>query len=199
MVRRLTTQQHTLNTSTPLILAVDMGGRPLEWMGWQEAVRHYALEQIGWTVGDPSIIVRGGTNARGLRSEIALHPVVALHGADGGRYAEYTPPLSNRALFARDGYLCLYCGERYHPKVLTRDHVIPTSRGGANSWENCVSACKACNNRKDAMTPEEARMPLLALPYAPNHAEGLMLANRHILADQMAFLEARAPRRKVRG
>lgn len=193
MTGRQQPPQHT----PPLILAVDMGGRPMQWLGWQAAVRHYVLQQVGWTAGTAALVIRGGINRRGLRSEIALHPVIALQGADGGRFAEYSPPLSNRALFARDRHLCLYCGEKFHPKLLTRDHVLPKSRGGTDIWENCVSACKACNNRKDARTPEEARMPLLALPYAPNHAEGLILANRHILSDQMAFLEKRIPRRRI--
>ena len=49
---------------------------------------------------------------------------------------------------------------------------------------------------KDARTPEQAGMPLLAVPYAPSHAEALIMANRRILADQMAFLETRVPRRR---
>jgi 5-methylcytosine-specific restriction endonuclease McrA len=71
---------------------------------------------------------------------------------------------------------------------LTRDHVVPASRGGSSAWENCVTACRHCNQRKDDRTPEEAGMKLLAVPYTPNLAEYLILSNRRILADQMEFL-----------
>lgn len=176
------------------ILVVDPAGRPVEWVSWRDAVLHYVLEQVSWTVGDPTIRVRGGMNVRGVRSELLLHPVIAIAGADGGRYDGYTPPLSNAALFARDRRVCLYCGERFHSGLLSRDHVIPLSHGGPDIWENVATACRSCNQKKDARTPEQAGMPLLAVPYAPSHAEALIMANRRIVADQMAFLESRVPR-----
>ena len=55
-------------------------------------------------------------------------------------------------------------------------------------WENVATACGPCNRRKGARAPEQARMPLLAVPYAPDIAEWLALSNRRILADQMRFL-----------
>jgi 5-methylcytosine-specific restriction endonuclease McrA len=74
--------------------------------------------------------------------------------------------VTNTWLFARDGYRCAYCGRHERElgvrEFLTRDHVLPTSRGGTNSWENCVTACRRCNGRKADRTPEEARMPLRA-------------------------------------
>ena len=73
--------------------------------------------------------------------------------------------------------------------MLTRDHVQPKSRGGRDCYENLVIACKACNNRKGDRTPEEAGMPLLAVPFKPTFCEFLALTNRHVLADQMTFLE----------
>ena len=92
--------------------------------------------------------------------------------------------------------LCLYCGRQFSPNDLTRDHIIPASRGGGSIWENCVTACRNCNQYKDDRTPEEAGMKLLALPYIPNLAQYLILSNRRILADQMEFLLAYA-RKKV--
>ena len=98
--------------------------------------------------------------------------------------------MNNHELFRRDDNLCLYCGREYPEFGLTRDHVIPLSRGGRDIWSNVVTACKACNTRKGGRTPEQARMPLLAIPYVPNWAEFLALSNRRILADQMAFLKS---------
>ncbi|MGB7214007.1 MAG: HNH endonuclease, partial [Gammaproteobacteria bacterium] len=80
--------------------------------------------------------------------------------------------VTNTFLFARDGYRCQYCGrhrsELRGREFLTRDHVIPLSRGGDNSWENVVSACSPCNNRKGNLLPEEAGLRLLRQPTEPN-------------------------------
>lgn len=73
--------------------------------------------------------------------------------------------LSRREVFARDRYTCQYCGKQ--TKDLTLDHVVPRHRGGKHSWENLVSACRACNHRKAGRTPHEARMQLLREPFQP--------------------------------
>jgi hypothetical protein len=68
---------------------------------------------------------------------------------------------------------------------LSRDHVVPVSHGGRDSWTNSVTACKKCNIRKANRTPEQAGMPLIYVPYVPNRHEQFILRNRRILADQM--------------
>ncbi|MDQ6646509.1 MAG: HNH endonuclease, partial [Pseudomonadota bacterium] len=98
------------------------------------------------------------------------------------------------ALFARDRHICLYCGEHFNRAALTRDHVLPISKRGKDEWENVVSACLACNLRKSNRTPQQANMPLLAVPYRPSWVEHLILSNRNILVDQMEFLVSRLPR-----
>ncbi|MGI9296749.1 MAG: HNH endonuclease [Gammaproteobacteria bacterium] len=85
----------------------------------------------------------------------------------------------------------MYCGDEFSVSLLTRDHVTPLSRGGKDVWENVVTCCRPCNEAKDDHLLEENEMDLLSLPYAPNRAEGLILANRRILADQMDYLLAR--------
>lgn len=179
-------------TIHPPILAVDHGGRPVHWLRWQDAVRHYALDQVIWGAGNDVITINGGFS-EGRQTRLRLQPVIAVRGADASHFDGHVPALTNRALFARDGYLCLYCGNRYGNRVLTRDHVVPRAQGGPNTWNNTVTACRACNMRKAARTPEQARMPLLALPYTPNYWEGLILANRNILFDQRLFLQAQVP------
>src|SRR5581483_479569 len=54
--------------------------------------------------------------------------------------------ISRRALFARDGWTCVYCGTS--GGRLTLDHVVPRSRGGGSVWENVVTACAPCNLKK---------------------------------------------------
>lgn len=79
--------------------------------------------------------------------------------------------LSQRNLFIRDRYTCQYCG-RYKSELkgsefLTRDHVIPRSRGGEDKWTNVVTACSKCNNKKADFLLEEIGMTLLKEPKTP--------------------------------
>jgi 5-methylcytosine-specific restriction endonuclease McrA len=73
--------------------------------------------------------------------------------------------ISRRALFARDGWRCVYCGTA--GGRLTLDHVVPRSRGGESSWENVVTSCAPCNHRKGSRTLEEANMVLHKPPRPP--------------------------------
>jgi 5-methylcytosine-specific restriction endonuclease McrA len=73
--------------------------------------------------------------------------------------------LSRREVFLRDRFTCQYCGAK--TKELTIDHVIPRHRGGRHTWDNLVSACKACNHRKGGKQLEETRMILMRQPYEP--------------------------------
>jgi len=59
--------------------------------------------------------------------------------------------LSRENIFKRDGYTCVYCGDDDR-KTLTLDHVWPKAKGGRNSWENLVTACRSCNFEKSDLT-----------------------------------------------
>lgn len=181
------------------LLSLDAHGRVLDWMSWQDASCLYARGAVAWTLGDPCLRVHGGTcRASGRQSILDLHPIVAGRGHPRPHALDPTPALTNAALFARDQQLCLYCGREFNRHHLTRDHVMPLSKGGRDTWENVVAACFHCNSRKGGRTPQQAGMPLLAVPYRPSWIEHLILANRHILADQMAFLKAQLPKRAPR-
>lgn len=182
----------------PAILKVDSGGQPVSWIHWHTAVTLYARDRVRWEAGAERFLIRGGVSAlTSLRSQVEIGSIIAV--ADRSKcHARGVPLLTNRTLFQRDHNLCLYCGRQFPAHLLTRDHVVPASRGGASAWENCVTACRQCNQRKDDRTPEEASMRLLAVPYTPNLAEYLILSNRRILADQMEFLLAHAGRRRER-
>ncbi|NEZ02913.1 HNH endonuclease [Wenzhouxiangella sp. XN201] len=183
------------------VLRTDVTGMPLEWIGYQDAVRLIVLEQVCYSLGSVLYRLHGGINAcSGRRTEIPVNAIIATHGShpDAHRfYDRYTPPLSNRALFRRDENLCLYCGEQFGERALSRDHVQPLAQGGQDTWANVVTACKRCNNHKGSLTPEQAGMQLLAIPFTPTHAEYVYLQGRRILADQMEFLLAHFPRNSV--
>ncbi|SEJ40557.1 5-methylcytosine-specific restriction endonuclease McrA [Deinococcus reticulitermitis] len=73
-------------------------------------------------------------------------------------------PFNRRNVLRRDHFVCQYCGGH---DELTLDHVLPRSRGGRHAWDNVVTACRGCNQRKGNRTPEEAAMPLRTRPHAP--------------------------------
>ena len=102
--------------------------------------------------------------------------------------------LSNKTLFGRDRHICAYCGGHFSPGKLSRDHVVPVSKGGLDIWTNVVSACISCNTRKGAKSVEQAGLELLYVPYEPNHYENMILQNRGILADQMDYLMSGVPK-----
>ncbi len=168
------------------ILKLDLAGQPRGWITLQEAVTAYARGDVIYGIGDTLPPVMGGIQRiTGERSRVDLQPIIALQG----RIIQgFSLPLCNRTLFRRDDHRCLYCGHQFPRSQLTRDHVLPTSRGGGDRWENVVAACRRCNMQKDNRTPEEAGMPLLAVPFRPNPWEWHFLAKDRILADQMEYL-----------
>ena len=179
-----------------LILRTDISGMPLEWIHYQSAVKLYYNGQVAYTCGTPLLEVRGGINAKtGIRSELILNSIIATVGSKQRLFSEvYAPPLNNPTLFKRDNHVCLYCGRHYESSDLSRDHVIPTVKGGKDIWTNVVTACKSCNSHKGGRTPEQASMSLLAVPFMPTYAEYVFLQGRSILSDQMEFLSSHFPR-----
>ncbi|MDZ7736991.1 MAG: HNH endonuclease [Gammaproteobacteria bacterium] len=175
-----------------LILRLDISGTPVTWIPWQDAVCLYSRGMIAWTAGENMFRFFGGTcRATGRRSSVNVNSIIAVKRSAHNKYVRRgVPPLTNRELFLRDAHMCMYCGGGHIEALLTRDHVLPISRGGRDCWSNVVAACRSCNTRKGNRIPEEAHMPLLAVPYVPNWAEYLALSNRRILADQMDFLKS---------
>ncbi len=99
--------------------------------------------------------------------------------------------VTNTFLFARDDYRCQYCGRMNSELVLreslTRDHVIPMSRGGTNLWTNVVTACSPCNTRKGNRLPHEIGMQPLTQPVEP-HFVHLSWAVRRLTATQARYI-----------
>jgi hypothetical protein len=178
------------------VLQLDIQGTPQRWISLEQAAVHYATDSVAWVEGtEPLRVLRGGRNAAtGRLSTIAVHPIVALRGASRINLFDVVPALSRGKLFRRDRHTCAYCGQRFHEQALQCEHVVPASRGGGWAWMNLVTACAACNGRKADRTPEEARMPLLYLPYVPSRFESFLLEGRSIRADVHEWLASRLPR-----
>ena len=82
-------------------------------------------------------------------------------------------------IYARDGFMCQYCGVRTVRSELNLDHVVPRSLGGKSTWQNVVCSCLDCNRRKGGRTPRQAGLKLLRKPVRPQWTPfvNLMLAN----------------------
>lgn len=99
--------------------------------------------------------------------------------------------VTNTFLFARDGYRCMYCRRSQHElkprECLTRDHLVPVSRGGGNLWTNVVTACSSCNTRKGNHLPHEIGMHPAVAPVEP-HFVHLAWAVRRLTPTQAKYI-----------
>lgn len=99
--------------------------------------------------------------------------------------------VTNTFLFARDSYTCQYClrvqNELKARECLTRDHLIPISRGGDNEWTNVVTACSSCNTRKGNHMPHEIGMYPDTPPHEP-HFVHLAWAVRRLTSTQAKYI-----------
>jgi len=178
------------------VLCLDIAGNPWRWLDIERAAHYVASGKVAWELGEGAIVLRGGVNRHGRRSELIVHPVIALARSESMvRHLRETLALGhdNALLALRDKKICAYCGEPVARNELTRDHIHPRARGGKDVWTNVVTAHRYCNMKKGCRTPEEAGMPLLYVPYAPCRFEHFLLSGRKILADQNSYLSARLP------
>ncbi|MEQ1658436.1 MAG: HNH endonuclease [Hylemonella sp.] len=177
------------------VLKLSAQGLPQSWISLEEAVLHYAADEVRWEAGGEIAVFHGGHNAiTGEQSVIAVNSIIGTKGVPSINPFDLRPSLTNSKLFTRDRNVCAYCGVDHHETELTREHIIPFAQDGQDHWMNVVTACRACNHRKSSRTPEQAGMPLLYAPYIPSLWEDFILRNRRILADQMEFLMAHVPR-----
>ncbi|MCW2776642.1 MAG: endonuclease [Frankiales bacterium] len=87
-----------------------------------------------------------------------------------------TVPLTRKAVFARDGGRCVYCGA----PATSLDHVVPKSRGGAHSWDNVVSACGRCNHVKADRAVADLGWRMRRQPVAPSGAAWRVVGARRV-------------------
>ncbi|WP_281689046.1 HNH endonuclease [Pseudonocardia thermophila] len=97
-------------------------------------------------------------------------------------------PMTRAGVLRRDGRRCAYCSRRAD----TIDHVIPRSRGGTHTWENCVAACRACNSRKADRLLEELGWKLAKPPKAPSRAGAALVLATEPLPAWEPWLQAAA-------
>ncbi|MBI4259361.1 MAG: HNH endonuclease [Actinobacteria bacterium] len=116
------------------------------------------------------VVVSNGVVFRSERLAVPAPSVVRLRYFVRVPYRAHAA-LTRRAVFARDGWACQYCGA----PAENVDHVIPRSRGGAHTWENVVAACRRCNSRKKNRLHHEVGLRLSRSPFIPSDGFRLSL------------------------
>jgi 5-methylcytosine-specific restriction endonuclease McrA len=92
--------------------------------------------------------------------------------------------LNRRAVFARDGHRCQYCGAAAE----NIDHVIPRSRGGMHAWDNVVASCRPCNARKRDHLLEDSGLKLRRHPSVPRQRTFILVASGRIRTEWETYL-----------
>ena len=132
---------------------------PHRIISWQRAVvlqflrKVEVLEAYDETICSPTVVLKT--------------PAVVRLVSPGSVVKDKRVRFSRINVYLRDGFRCQYCGEKKAMRELNYDHVIPRVRGGKTVWENIVTSCYACNDRKGCRTPDEAGMKLLRKPQKP--------------------------------
>lgn len=99
------------------------------------------------------------------------------------------PRFGARGIWERDGGVCQYTGKKLAPHEGNIDHVVPRSRGGASSWDNCVLSHREVNGKKADRLPQEAGLRLLRKPAVPRAVPAtVLIRNQHGIRDWQKFL-----------
>ena len=134
---------------------------PLRVVHWQKAIA------LLWQ-GKVEVLEVYDREVHAVSISIKLPSVMRLLKLVRLRDVHRAVKFSRINIFTRDGYACQYCRHKFRTEELTFDHVVPIAKGGRKTWENIVTACWRCNNKKSGRTPEEAGMKLLQKPTQPN-------------------------------
>lgn len=158
------------DTATALDIGDDGTMVPVRWSDWM------------------TLPVRDTDNAvKTVRGAIRVPTVIVL--SNFAKVPKKRPKFGSRGIWERDGGVCQYTGRKLAPGEGNIDHVVPRSRGGKSTWENCVLAHKDVNSRKGSRLPEEAGLKLLRKPSAPREVPvSVLIKNQHRIKDWELFL-----------
>jgi len=167
--------QMATNAATALDIELGAGARP-------EALRPVTWDE--WI----TLPVRDGDYAvRTVHGAIRVPTVIVA--VNFAKVPKKRPKLNAKNIRERDGNRCQYTGVLLRPDEGNLDHVVPRSRGGADTWENLVWSAKAVNQRKADRLPHEAGLQLLSVPRAPKELPvSAMIRNTHGVAEWKLFL-----------
>lgn len=142
-------------------LVLNASYEPLVIVPWQRAIQ--LLFQ-----GKVEVIEESDREVHSVRVTIRIPAVLRLLKYIPTKRKKQLVRFSRLNVLIRDHFRCQYCGHKFAKTNLTLDHVVPIVQGGKKAWENIVSACKPCNQRKGGRTPQQAGMQLIKRPQQPN-------------------------------
>jgi len=155
-------------------LNIEDGGsmRPVKWADWL------------------TLPVRENDNSvRTVHGAVRVPTVIVL--ANYAKMPKGRPKFSAKNIWQRDGATCQYTGRKLASHEGNIDHIVPRSRGGKTSWDNCVLAHKEVNFRKADKLPEEAGLCLRRQPIAPRELPAtILIRNAHRVRDWEHFLKS---------
>jgi 5-methylcytosine-specific restriction endonuclease McrA len=144
--------------------------RPVSWEEWS----HLDVRDCDLSIGT-------------VRGRIRVPTVIVLARFD--KVPKRRPKFCSKAIWERDGGVCQYTGRKLKPSEGNIDHVVPRSRGGQTSWENCVLADKKVNSKKANHLPHEVGLRLIRTPKAPKEMPSTaLIRNQWEVADWNIFL-----------
>lgn len=141
-------------------LVLNASYEPIRIVSWEKAIQLMFQGKV-------EVLQESESEVRSVRITIKIPAVLRL--------LKYVPMgrkhrlvrFSRANVFIRDNHTCQYCGRKYSRFHLTLDHIVPVVRGGPKTWENIVTCCKNCNQKKGGQTPQEASMKLIRKPVEP--------------------------------
>jgi 5-methylcytosine-specific restriction endonuclease McrA len=158
-------------TATALDIVVGENMNPTQWDVWLSLPVRDSDNAV-WTVHGP----------------VRVPTVLVLARYD--KVPRRRPKLSGKGIWERDGGVCQYTGKKLAREEGNIDHVLPRSRGGKTTWDNCVLADKRINSRKADRTPDEVGLRLVRKPTPPREMPATYyIRNTHGVPDWEMFLE----------
>lgn len=159
--------------ATDVAVALDIDGSNMNPVKWNDWLRLPIRE------GDIAIHT----------STLAVRAPTVIVLCNYAKVPKKRPKLSTKTIWERDKGVCQYTGRPLSPAESNIDHVLPRSKGGATSWENCVLADRMVNSKKADHLPQEVGLRLIRAPVAPREVPvSLLIRNTHKVSDWDHFL-----------
>lgn len=158
-------------------LVLNAGYEPLAVVTFRRALLLVLTGKASVLAEDDSDPIVGPQRVISRPTVILLHRYIRLPYRDSAQ-------VSRRGVLRRDGHHCGYCGR----SAATVDHIIPRSRGGADSWENLVACCQSCNSKKADKTLRQLGWKLGITPSRPHGARWFITGLERPAAEWSPFL-----------
>ena len=148
------------------VLLLNATFEPLKVIDWKRAIRLLTLGKVE-VLEEYDREIHSVTFAVKLPSVLRLLRFV--------KYRKKDVKFSRVNIYARDGFRCQYCGNKFESEELTFDHVIPKRYGGKTEWTNIVTCCYRCNRAKGGRTMREVGFRLIKKPVRPDWVPFIMI------------------------